>query len=50
MILGVLLDTFVVQFILVPSMLSIGPDWFNWWPTKMPELDAVRRLPVPDFV
>merc|ERR1711907_536585 len=35
MILGILLDTFVVRVILVPSMLSLG-GWLNWWPKKMP--------------
>ena len=32
---GVLLDTFVVRIILVPSMLSFG-GWLNWWPKRMP--------------
>ena len=35
MILGILLDTFVVRVILVPSMLSLG-GWLNWWPKRMP--------------
>ena len=35
-ILGVLLDTFVVRVMLVPSLLSLG-SWLNWWPGRMPE-------------
>jgi len=36
MILGVLLDTFVVRTLLVPSLLSLG-GFLNYWPMKMPK-------------
>merc|ERR1712154_709778 len=32
---GVLVDTFIVRPMLVPSILSFA-DKLNWWPTKMP--------------
>lgn len=32
---GVLVDTFIVRPMLVPSILSFADTW-NWWPTKMP--------------
>jgi uncharacterized membrane protein YdfJ with MMPL/SSD domain len=35
MIVGVLLDTFVVRVALVPCVLSLG-GWLNWWPVAMP--------------
>lgn len=35
MIVGVLLDTFVVRTALVPCVLSLG-GWLNWWPRHMP--------------
>lgn len=35
MILGVLLDTFIVRILLVPSLLSLG-GFLNYWPMKMP--------------
>merc|ERR1712137_308165 len=47
MIFGVLMDTFVVRMLLVPSVLSMAGD-LNWWPAKMPsqreaESDAVAN-------
>ena len=33
---GVLVDTFVVRPLLVPSVLSFADKW-NWWPTPMPK-------------
>jgi RND superfamily putative drug exporter len=35
MITGVLVDTFVVRTVLVPSVLSTGGR-LNWWPVRMP--------------
>lgn len=35
MIVGVLLDTFVVRTVLVPCVLSLGGG-LNWWPGRMP--------------
>ena len=35
MIVGVLLDTFVVRTALVPCVLSLGGG-LNWWPGRMP--------------
>lgn len=37
MILGILLDTFVVRVVLVPALLSLGGSWVNFYPTRMPE-------------
>merc|ERR1712228_125043 len=34
-VVGVLVDTFVIRPILVPSILSFADKW-NWWPAKMP--------------
>lgn len=42
MVLGVLMDTYIVRVVLVPAILSLG-DWLNWWPTKMP---PVAHLPL----
>ena len=39
MIVGVLLDTFVVRTILVPAILSLG-GWLNWWPAAMPKVEV----------
>ena len=33
---AVLVDTFVVRTILVPSIMSLAERW-NWWPSKLPE-------------
>ncbi len=33
---GVLVDTFIIRPLLVPSMISCL-DWVNWWPLKMPK-------------
>eukprot|EP00931_Biecheleriopsis_adriatica_P118084 TRINITY_DN93551_c0_g1_i1.p1 TRINITY_DN93551_c0_g1~~TRINITY_DN93551_c0_g1_i1.p1 ORF type:complete len:835 (+),score=189.98 TRINITY_DN93551_c0_g1_i1:44-2548(+) len=38
MILGVLVDTFVVRTMLVPSVLAMAGK-LNWWPGKMPQED-----------
>jgi RND superfamily putative drug exporter len=31
--LGVLIDTFIVRGLLVPSIVLVLKDW-NWWPSK----------------
>jgi uncharacterized membrane protein YdfJ with MMPL/SSD domain len=36
MILGVLVDTFIVRILLVPAILSMAGK-LNWWPGKMPQ-------------
>merc|ERR1711920_499092 len=35
-VVGILLDTFVVRSCLTPAVLSMGASW-NWWPTAMPQ-------------
>lgn len=35
MVLGILLDTFLLRSCLMPALLSLGASW-NWWPTQMP--------------
>merc|ERR1712232_368026 len=46
MIVGVLVDTFIVRMLLVPSFLSMAGG-LNWWPGKMPSLqDPVPRYGV----
>lgn len=51
---SILLDTFVVRILLVPSLLSIG-GWINWWPRKMPQNETraktmLREYTPPSFV
>mmetsp|Transcript_20768 Transcript_20768/g.52657 ORF Transcript_20768/g.52657 Transcript_20768/m.52657 type:complete len:97 (-) Transcript_20768:91-381(-) len=44
---AVLLDTFVVNTVLVPALMSIG-DKVAWWPTKMP-MEGLITLDHPEF-
>ena len=36
--LALLFDTFIVNTILVPALISMG-DWIMWWPVRMPMHD-----------
>mmetsp|Transcript_26418 Transcript_26418/g.48573 ORF Transcript_26418/g.48573 Transcript_26418/m.48573 type:complete len:973 (+) Transcript_26418:63-2981(+) len=36
-VLGIVLDTFIVRSCMMPAVLSLGASW-NWWPTQMPQL------------
>jgi RND superfamily putative drug exporter len=38
--LGILMDTFLVRSLLVPSTVSLLGRW-NWWPGKLTEMDLV---------
>eukprot|EP00747_Dinoflagellata_sp_TGD_P150235 gnl/TRDRNA2_/TRDRNA2_177090_c1_seq2.p1 gnl/TRDRNA2_/TRDRNA2_177090_c1~~gnl/TRDRNA2_/TRDRNA2_177090_c1_seq2.p1 ORF type:complete len:880 (-),score=137.10 gnl/TRDRNA2_/TRDRNA2_177090_c1_seq2:196-2565(-) len=38
LVMGVIMDTFVIRSSLVPAILSIAPEC-NWWPTQMPAVD-----------
>ena len=40
--LGILMDTFLVRSLLVPSTVSLLGRW-NWWPGKLAEMDEARR-------
>jgi len=46
MILGVLVDTFVVRTLLVPALLSMAGR-FNWWPGSMPSACSMEEKNVP---
>eukprot|EP00301_Raphidiophrys_heterophryoidea_P003279 c11488_g1_i4.p1 GENE.c11488_g1_i4~~c11488_g1_i4.p1 ORF type:complete len:892 (+),score=217.63 c11488_g1_i4:1-2676(+) len=46
MILGVLIDTYIVRVVLVPSVLSLG-GWINWWPVRMPEPRSSKESLLP---
>jgi RND superfamily putative drug exporter len=38
--LGILMDTFLVRSLLVPSTVSLLGRW-NWWPGKLAEMDQI---------
>jgi RND superfamily putative drug exporter len=42
--LGILMDTFLVRSLLVPSTVSLLGRW-NWWPGKLAEMDEVNGNP-----
>ena len=42
--LGILMDTFLVRSLLVPSTVSLLGRW-NWWPGKLAEVDEVTGAP-----
>ena len=42
--LGVLLDTFVVRALLVPSIVMLLGRW-NWWPTRRLAADSADTAP-----
>jgi uncharacterized membrane protein YdfJ with MMPL/SSD domain len=42
--LGILLDTFVVRALLVPSIVLLLGRW-NWWPTRRLAADAADAAP-----
>ena len=44
--LGILMDTFLVRTLLVPSTVVLLGRW-NWWPSKMSRKDAVITAPAP---
>jgi len=39
--LGILMDTFLVRSLLVPSTVSLLGRW-NWWPGKLAEMDLAN--------
>jgi len=45
--LGILMDTFLVRTLLVPSTVVLLGRW-NWWPSRMSRKDAVILTPAPD--
>ncbi len=45
--LGILMDTFLVRTLLVPSTVVLLGRW-NWWPSRMSRKDAVVLTPAPD--
>jgi putative drug exporter of the RND superfamily len=42
--LGILMDTFLVRSLLVPSTVSLLGRW-NWWPGKLAEMDELEERP-----
>jgi uncharacterized membrane protein YdfJ with MMPL/SSD domain len=48
---GILLDTFVVRTLLVPSVAVLLGRW-NWWPSRLSHTDRDRgsALPDPDWM
>ncbi len=46
---GILLDTFVVRTVLVPSTVELLGRW-NWWPSAMGRRAAFGDVPVPDLL
>ena len=44
--LGILMDTFLVRTLLVPSTVVLLGRW-NWWPSRMSRVDAGKAWPVP---
>ena len=42
--LGILMDTFLVRSLLVPSTVSLLGRW-NWWPGKLAEMDELEEPP-----
>jgi len=45
--LGILMDTFLVRTLLVPSTVVLLGRW-NWWPSRMSRRDALPPGPAPD--
>jgi len=45
--LGILMDTFLVRTLLVPSTVVLLGRW-NWWPSRMSRPDALPPEPAPD--
>jgi RND superfamily putative drug exporter len=41
---GILMDTFLVRTLLVPSAVMLLGRW-NWWPSHLAQRDATRRAP-----
>ncbi len=46
--LGILMDTFLVRTLLVPSTVMLLGRW-NWWPSKLSHADAVAPAPSATF-
>ena len=44
---GILLDTFVVRTVLVPSTVELLGRW-NWWPSRLSRPGATPTQPDPD--
>jgi RND superfamily putative drug exporter len=45
--LGILMDTFLVRTLLVPSTVALLGRW-NWWPSRLADTGQKPSVPAPD--